>query len=232
MLPASSRTESVRPNRTRTETGFWGVVPVWLRAKTTAAPMQHPDSAPKLKGIVRATQWQRECSRAAVRPVYVAGSEPRESHWSRCPRPPPVPLSSPVQTGSQSHQISPDARLRKGASRHSRSGGQGSAAPRPAAPEGDRHRVGNEECARENSSFGLTTLRDRHVKIDGGTMRFQFRGKSGQMHDVEDRDTYGELHSVDSGDVNGYLQRHQRRGFFSQGLSHLDRYDSDRAGAG
>jgi DNA topoisomerase-1 len=50
-------------------------------------------------------------------------------------------------------------------------------------------RVGNEEYVKENSSFGLTTLRDRHVKIEGSTLRFHFRGKSAQMHDVtiEDR---------------------------------------------
>jgi DNA topoisomerase-1 len=90
-------------------------------------------------------------------------------------------------------------------------------------------RVGNEEYAQENSSFGLTTLRDRHVRIQGGTLRLQFRGKSAQMHDVavEDKrlariirdcrdlpgyelfqyvDDFGEVHSVDSSDVNGYLQ--------------------------
>jgi DNA topoisomerase-1 len=89
-------------------------------------------------------------------------------------------------------------------------------------------RVGNEEYAQENSSFGLTTLRDRHVRIEGGTLRLQFRGKSAQMHDVavEDKrlariirdcrdlpgyelfqyvDDLGEIHSVDSSDVNGYL---------------------------
>ncbi|HVW86257.1 MAG TPA: hypothetical protein VHB50_16330 [Bryobacteraceae bacterium] len=89
-------------------------------------------------------------------------------------------------------------------------------------------RVGNEEYARENSSFGLTTLRDRHVRIEGSTIRFRFRGKSAQMHDIalEDKrlarivrecrdlpgyelfqylDEYEELHSVDSADVNGYL---------------------------
>ena len=90
-------------------------------------------------------------------------------------------------------------------------------------------RVGNEEYAKENSSFGLTTLRDRHVKIDGNLLRFHFRGKSGQMHEVtlEDRrparivrdcrdlpgyelfqyrDAFGELHAIDSSDVNGYLR--------------------------
>ncbi len=89
-------------------------------------------------------------------------------------------------------------------------------------------RIGNEEYARENSSYGLTTLRDRHVKIEGDTLRFHFRGKSGQMHDVsiEDRrlarivrecrdlpgyelfqyaDEFEELHALDSSDVNTYL---------------------------
>lgn len=90
-------------------------------------------------------------------------------------------------------------------------------------------RVGNEEYVRENSSFGLTTLRDRHVKIEGGAVRFHFRGKSGQMHEItlEDKrlarivrecrdlpgyelfqyvDDFGEIHSIDSADVNGYLR--------------------------
>jgi DNA topoisomerase-1 len=89
-------------------------------------------------------------------------------------------------------------------------------------------RVGNEEYARENSSYGLTTMRDRHVEIEGSTLRFHFRGKSGQMHEiaVEDKrlarivracrdlpgyelfqykDDYGELHSIDSSDVNQYI---------------------------
>jgi len=45
-------------------------------------------------------------------------------------------------------------------------------------------RVGNQEYARENQSFGLTTLRGRHVRIDGATLRFTFRGKSGVRHAV------------------------------------------------
>ena len=90
-------------------------------------------------------------------------------------------------------------------------------------------RIGNVEYARENSSFGLTTLRNRHVAIDGSTVKFSFRGKSGQDHEVsiQDRrlarivkecqelpgyelfqykDDFGERHSVDSSDVNGYLK--------------------------
>ena len=46
-------------------------------------------------------------------------------------------------------------------------------------------RVGNEEYARENKSFGLTTMQDRHVDVKGSKMRFRFRGKSGRMHDVD-----------------------------------------------
>lgn len=45
-------------------------------------------------------------------------------------------------------------------------------------------RIGNEEYARHNKSFGLTTLRDRHVRIDGSTVAFQFRGKSGVQHAI------------------------------------------------
>jgi len=50
-------------------------------------------------------------------------------------------------------------------------------------------RVGNEEYARENQSFGLTTMRDRHVKVEGASIHFQFRGKSGKLHslDIHDR---------------------------------------------
>ncbi len=46
-------------------------------------------------------------------------------------------------------------------------------------------RVGNMEYARDNDSFGLTTLKNRHVRIAGATLRFHFRGKSGQQHDIE-----------------------------------------------
>ena len=90
-------------------------------------------------------------------------------------------------------------------------------------------RVGNEEYARANGSFGLTTLRDRHVKIDGSRLRFQFRGKAGKNHcvDVNDRrlakivkrcqdipgyelfqyeDENGDYQAVDSADVNTYLR--------------------------
>ncbi len=91
-------------------------------------------------------------------------------------------------------------------------------------------RVGNEEYARDNGSFGLTTLRTRHVDVDGSTIRFQFKGKSGKKHVVEisDRrlarlvgrfndlpgqelfqyaDDDGELRSVEAADVNEYLRR-------------------------
>jgi DNA topoisomerase I len=46
-------------------------------------------------------------------------------------------------------------------------------------------RVGNDEYAKSNRSFGLTTLQDRHVEISGSNLRFEFRGKSGKMHKVD-----------------------------------------------
>lgn len=90
-------------------------------------------------------------------------------------------------------------------------------------------RVGNEEYARTNKSFGLTTLRNRHVQVDGSDVEFSFRGKSGVYHKVKvhDRrlariiartrdlpgqelfqylDADGETHSIDSSDVNDYLR--------------------------
>ncbi len=90
-------------------------------------------------------------------------------------------------------------------------------------------RIGNEEYARENKSFGLTTMRNRHVEVNGGSVQFHFRGKSGVNHEVEvnDRraariirkltdlpgqelfqyvDGEGERHSVTSEEVNDYLR--------------------------
>ena len=90
-------------------------------------------------------------------------------------------------------------------------------------------RIGNEEYARTNKSFGLTTLRTRHVKVAGSGVEFHFRGKSGVHHDIKlsDRrlarvlqtirdlpgqelfqylDEDGQRHGVDSGDVNDYLR--------------------------
>src|SRR5262249_34553439 len=46
-------------------------------------------------------------------------------------------------------------------------------------------RVGNAEYAKSNKSFGLTTMRDRHVEISGANVRFHFRGKSGKQHTID-----------------------------------------------
>jgi DNA topoisomerase-1 len=49
-------------------------------------------------------------------------------------------------------------------------------------------RIGNDEYARQNQSFGLTTLRNKHVKVTGSKIRFRFRGKSGILRDVDLKD--------------------------------------------
>jgi DNA topoisomerase I len=90
-------------------------------------------------------------------------------------------------------------------------------------------RVGNDEYAKENGSYGLTTLRDRHAKIKGGLIHFEFKGKSGVKHeiDVQDRrlakivkdcqdlpgqelfqylDDEGQVRDIGSDDVNEYLR--------------------------
>ncbi|MDR5776011.1 DNA topoisomerase IB [Caballeronia sp. LP006] len=90
-------------------------------------------------------------------------------------------------------------------------------------------RVGSEEYARENQSYGLTTLLKRHLKVSSGTLRFRFRGKSGIEHDVSVSDARvakivkrcmdlpgqdlfqyldadGERHAVSSSDINDYLR--------------------------
>ncbi len=90
-------------------------------------------------------------------------------------------------------------------------------------------RVGNEEYARTNQSFGLTTMRDEHVDVERDTVHFSFRGKSGIEHtiDIRDRrlakivkrsqdlpgeelfqyiDEDGQQQTLDSGDVNDYLR--------------------------
>ncbi len=97
-------------------------------------------------------------------------------------------------------------------------------------------RVGNSEYATQNKSYGLTTMRRRHVDIKGSTLRFDFTGKSGklwklQVHDkrivaivkrcadipghelFKYLDSEGQSHTVDSGDVNNYIKEITRKDF-------------------
>lgn len=68
-------------------------------------------------------------------------------------------------------------------------------------------RVGNHEYAKENESFGLTTMRDRHVRIAGARLLFQFRGKSGQEYELfQYVDENGVRRAIDSADVNEYIR--------------------------
>lgn len=90
-------------------------------------------------------------------------------------------------------------------------------------------RVGNEDYVKTNKSFGLTTLRNRHVEVDGGALKFEFKGKSGKTWKLKLRDRRvakvvkqcqelpgqnlfqyidddGERQTVTSSDVNEYLR--------------------------
>lgn len=90
-------------------------------------------------------------------------------------------------------------------------------------------RVGNEEYLKQNGSVGLSTMRDRHVSVRGGVMRFTFRGKSGKRHEInladprlakivrrtqelpgqelfQYLDEEGARRSISSTDVNAYLR--------------------------
>jgi DNA topoisomerase I len=90
-------------------------------------------------------------------------------------------------------------------------------------------RVGNDDYARQNGSYGLTTLKNRHLAIDGAELRFRFKGKSGKRWSVSLRDRRvakvlracqelpgqellqyvneaGECQGIDSADVNAYLR--------------------------
>lgn len=90
-------------------------------------------------------------------------------------------------------------------------------------------RVGNDEYARKNQSYGLTTLKDEHVEVTGSTLRFRFKGKSGKewnlklsdrriarvvaaCADIEGQELFkyvdeeGRVRDVSSGDVNAYLR--------------------------
>ena len=100
-------------------------------------------------------------------------------------------------------------------------------------------RVGNDEYAKQNQSFGLTTMRERHVDVTGGRVRFTFRGKSGVEHEIDltDRrlarivkacrdipgydlfqyyDENGQRQSIGSADVNVYLQEITGKDFTSK----------------
>jgi len=90
-------------------------------------------------------------------------------------------------------------------------------------------RIGNEEYAKQNRSFGLSTMRDRHVKIEKGVLYFAFLGKSGKQHEIDLHDARlarivrrtqelpgqelfqyvdleGQRHKITSTDVNAYVR--------------------------
>ncbi len=108
-------------------------------------------------------------------------------------------------------------------------------------------RVGNEQYARSNGSFGLTTLRNRHATVRGSTVRLAFRGKSAHRFDVtvdsprlarivrrtqhlpgqalfEYRTPDGDVRPIGSADVNRYLAEHGHPGVTARDVPHLERH--------
>ncbi len=108
-------------------------------------------------------------------------------------------------------------------------------------------RVGNDEYARANGSFGLTTLKNRHVQVRGARVRFKFRAKSGVLQTIELEDaslaksvkrcqdlpgqelfqyldSEGARQSVGSADVNAYLRERDWRRLHGQGLPDVGGY--------
>ena len=100
-------------------------------------------------------------------------------------------------------------------------------------------RVGNDEYAKQNQSFGLTTMRDSHVDVRGSRMSFSFKGKSGVEHDIDlddrrlarivkacrdipgydlfqYRDEGGKRQSIGSAEVNEYLRHITGKDFTSK----------------
>jgi hypothetical protein len=123
---------------------------------------------------------------------------PPPGHRTGRPRPQAIPLSRPLPQGPRRPQVRARPGVRAALPRNrsrvdedlSRPG-----LPRPKVVaavvrllELTQIRVGNEEYARANRSYGLTTMRARHVDVDGSTIRFRFRGKNQKEADVDLRD--------------------------------------------
>ncbi|MBP4142675.1 DNA topoisomerase IB [Flavobacterium sp. P4023] len=100
-------------------------------------------------------------------------------------------------------------------------------------------RIGNKQYANQNGTFGLTTLRRKHITFDKNHVVFEYKGKSNQMRHVEVddaqlaklikksselpgyeifryKDEEGNFHAVDSEDVNEYIRTHMGKGFSSK----------------
>ena len=163
-------------------------------------------------------------------------------------------------------EVRPHARVRRGAAAHPRarrrpiSRGRGLPREKVLATvvrllETTLIRVGNEEYARAQPLYGLTTLRDRHVEVDGSTVRFGSAARAAVQHDVDLRDRRlarivaaarscpgqelfqyldddGERPRPSrSADVNDYLREISGDGLHRQGLPHLGRHRAGARGA-
>lgn len=165
---------------------------------------------------------------------------PRSSNRTRCQRAEAIPVPPFISKTARRNEVSPDAGVQpdspQAAPRVERDLSlQGLPRDKVLATvvrllEKTLIRVGNQVYAKKNRSFGLTTMRDRHVEVAGAEIRFKFRGKSGVVHSVaiNDRrlarivqqcqslpgqelfqfvDDSGKRQDITSNDVNDYLHR-------------------------
>ena len=122
------------------------------------------------------------------------GARPPPGRRARCPRAQAVPLPSSLARRAGRDQVRTARGVRPRPAAHSRAGDGRSRPPGLTRAkvlatvvrllETTAIRVGNEAYVRQNGSFGLTTLRSRHVTVQGSQLCFEFRGKGGKRHRV------------------------------------------------
>ena len=157
-------------------------------------PLCHPTGFHHARQGPRAYPLAGDPSRVARRLDLSRRARPSAGHGSRRAREEAAPLSPALARGQGRSEVRPHPGVRRGSA-----GLRKRAAADLAGPTLSRRkvvaavvqllektliRVGNDEYARDNESFGLTTLRDGHARITGSTIRFRFKGKSGKFHDI------------------------------------------------
>ena len=135
------------------------IPPAWIDVWICPDPRGHLQATGRDARAGNNTAITRNGGSCVTRPSTTASSDSRR----RC-RHPPDDLRSPAQAGLPREKV---------------------LATVVQLLEKTLIRVGNDEYARSNRSYGLTTMRDGHVEVRGPRVRFSFRGKSGVEHEID-----------------------------------------------